>query len=84
MFVQCCSHVVPWQLSAFASHIMALLASCVSVVLQCIVIMSIFSVSGMPNKACQIPGTTKKLHIFFVIVFYFYFYMPNCVIVFLL
>ena len=29
--------------------------------------------SGMPNKACPFPGTAKKLHIFLVIVFYFYF-----------
>ena len=41
--------------------------------------------SGMPNKACLFPETTKKLHIFYLLLCSILtLHMPNCVIIVLL
>ena len=40
------------------------------------------SLSGMPNKACTFPGTTKNVHIFCLLLCsIFTLHLPNCVII---
>ena len=53
----------------------------ISTVFQFICRMFSVSMSGMPNKACPFPGTTKNLHIFYLLLYsIFTLHMPNCVI----
>ena len=57
-------------------------ASFVSIVLQLISSMSSVMISSIPSKACQFPGTTKKLHILTLLLFStFTLHLLNCVIV---
>ena len=52
----------------FGLHLLALLIPCVSIELKYIVIMFSILMSGMPIKACPLPGTIK--HCKFIVNFY--------------
>ena len=60
-------------------------SSFISIVLQLIVSMPSVLMSGISSKGCLFLVTTKKLHIFIFLFFYFLtVHLPNCVIVVLL
>ena len=72
-------------MAVFVLQLLALSVSCVSIVLQFICIMFSVSISGMPNKACLFPGTSKSLHVFCLLLCsIFTLHIPNYVIIVLL
>ena len=80
MFMYCLSLADSWLLAVFVLHFSASSTSFVSVMLQLIVYPNVV-ISGMPCKACPIPGGYKETTYFEFVVFYSDFTSTQMVIV---
>ena len=82
VFAQCWSFPASWVWHLLVLQFTSLSLLLVPIVMQLIVNMFSNLISGIPNKACLFPGTTKKFHILHLLLFSnVTLHMHNCIIV---